>query len=171
MTLLLTRTVISSVLLALASLCVGFTPATSYAQETSSEEVPQETLKDLLPEPPEGFERSISPAAEGKDRPWAQAVYVSNRPESGEERTRAAEKCGDNPVVFEVEISGVTEEEKTRVLSQMKEAPPAFEITTEEYEGHPLHVITGAAHQPGIRYYLHQHRAGHRTTDDFHPLH
>lgn len=38
------------------------------------------------------------------------------------------------------------------------------------HDGDPLHVITGAAHQPGVRYYLEQHRDGHRTVADFEEL-
>ena len=33
-------------------------------------------------------------------------------------------------------------------------------------EDAPVHVITGAAHQQGIRYYLERHRDGHRRRDD-----
>lgn len=35
------------------------------------------------------------------------------------------------------------------------------------HDGDPLHVITGAAHQPGIRYYLERHRDGYRSLADF----
>ncbi len=34
-------------------------------------------------------------------------------------------------------------------------------------EADTVRVITGAAHQPGIRYYLERHRDGHRAGDDF----
>ena len=38
------------------------------------------------------------------------------------------------------------------------------------HDGDPLHVVTGAAHQPGVRYYLERHREGHRSIDDFEEL-
>jgi hypothetical protein len=155
MALFLIRTATLSVFLAFAGLCIALTPTTAYAQEVSSKEAAQEMLERLLPEPPEGFERSISPAAEGKDHPWAQAMYAfdgKKYQESGGERTQASEKDGENPVVFEVEISRVTEEEKTQLLSQIEGAPPEFEITTEEYEGHPLHVITNTESEKSYLY-------------------
>ena len=59
---------------------------------------------------------------------------------------------------------------------------PALEIVTyarnermadyavAHHDGDPMHVITGAAHQPGIQYYLERHRDGHRSLDDFEPV-
>jgi len=34
----------------------------------------------------------------------------------------------------------------------------------------PVHLVVGAAHQPGIRYYLEQHRDGERALDGFEPV-
>lgn len=34
-------------------------------------------------------------------------------------------------------------------------------------DGSPVHLLVGAAHQPGVRYYLQRHRDGERTLDGF----
>lgn len=38
------------------------------------------------------------------------------------------------------------------------------------HDGSPVHVITGAAHQPGIRFYLERHRDGYRSAADYDPV-
>lgn len=43
------------------------------------------------------------------------------------------------------------------------------DYAVDHHDGNPLHVITGAAHQPGIRYYLERHRDGDRSLADFEP--
>lgn len=129
-------------------------PMTAKAQETPSKKATPETLRQLLPKPPEGFERALGPAAEGKDGPWAQAMYVLNGEQyrEGKDGEIRILPKGSGQVAFEVEISGVTEEERKRVLGQMDEAPPRFEIATEEHKGHAFYVITDTEREKSYLY-------------------
>lgn len=129
----------------LAALLVLFPPVAG-AQTEAANTATSETLNQLLPEPPEGFERAVSPTAEGKRGPWAQAMYVfeGDRYRAGADgSTRILDHDGGEQVAFEVEISSVTEEEKAQVLGRMEEAHPTFEISTDRHGEHEVHLITG----------------------------
>ena len=141
MTPLSVRTAVLTALLALS--CAALASPIAWAQESAATNATSEILEQLLPAPPEGFERTISPVPDGKNQAWAQATYLFSGEKAPDGGARRADADGTSPVAFEVEISGVTDEEKTQVLGRIENAPPGFTISTETYPGHDAYVITG----------------------------
>lgn len=94
---------------------------------TAQSKASPEALKQLLPEQLDGFERKVGMVGDRKNGPIAQATYF------GENE--------GNQVVFEVEISSVTEEQKEEMLGELEGAPSEIK-SKESHEGHDFYVIT-----------------------------
>lgn len=56
------------------------------------------------------------------------------------------------------------------LLTHARNARMADYVVAHHAEPGPVHLIAGAAHQPGVVYYLEEHRDGRRRSEEFQPL-